>query len=97
MLALPFIISTLTSLPCLFLLYSVKKPSYMLIANIVMFVIITVGCYLFIPVYGVVAPPYVIAVSFTVGLIIFTLAAFYQYKKLRLISTPGVEKIDAKS
>lgn len=82
MLALPFIITTLASLPSLFLLYTVKKPVYLLIANIVMFLIISIGCYIFIPLYGAVAPPFVLAFSFACGAVILFLSAFYEYKKI---------------
>ena len=82
MLAIPFIITTLSSLPSLFLLYTIKKPVYLLFANIVMFLIITIGCYIYIPLYGAIAPPYVLAISFTIGGIILALTAFYEYTKM---------------
>ena len=86
-LALPFIIMCLGSLPSLFILYTVKKPVYLLVANIAMFLIISIGCYLYVPTYGVTAPPYALAVAFTVGTIIISLAAVYEYKKLKLRAT----------
>lgn len=94
-LALPFIIMCLGSLLSLFILYTVKKPVYMLVTNIVMFLIISIGCYLYVPTYGVIAPRYVLAVAFTVGTIILSLAAAYEYRKLKFstaLSTPGVER-----
>lgn len=83
MLSLPFIIMTLGSLPTLFILYTVKKPVYMLITNIVMFLIITVGCYIYIPKFGFLAPPYALAIAFFIGTLILTFASVYEYKKLK--------------
>jgi len=60
-LSLPFIIYTFLNLPFLFLLYTVKKPSVILFANVVFFLTITFGCLYAIPKYGVFGPPYVIA------------------------------------
>lgn len=81
-LSLPFIVITLASLPTLFLLYTVRKPIYILIANIVIFIIITVGCYLYIPRFGVKAPPYALGAAFIAGSIILFLSAVYEYKKM---------------
>lgn len=81
MLALPFILNALGSLPMLFILYTIKKPGYILVANILMFLIITIGCYIFIPVYGVFAPPVIIAASFFTGVLFLTIASIYEYRK----------------
>lgn len=82
MLALPFIINALGSVPQLFILYTVKKPGYILFANLVMFIIISIGCYLFIPQYSYRAPPYVLTVAFLVGTLILIGASVYEYKKM---------------
>ena len=41
--SLPFILNALSSIPMLFLLYTVKKPVYILISNILFFVIVSVS------------------------------------------------------
>lgn len=82
MLSLPFIIMSLASLPALFILYTIKKPVYILISYITIFLIITAGCYFFIPLYGVLAPPFVIAAAFFAGALILAGASIYEYKKL---------------
>lgn len=78
----PYIIYTFLNLPLLFLLYTVKKPSYILIANLAIFIIITFGCYYLIPSLKVSGPPYALALSFLIGLIILSATSFYEYKKL---------------
>ena len=81
-LSLPFILYTLGSLPMLFLLYTVKKPGYILISNIVFFIILTVGCYLVIPTKGVLGPPYIIALALFVAIAIQTIAGVKEFKKM---------------
>ncbi|MBP9690525.1 oligosaccharide flippase family protein, partial [Candidatus Woesebacteria bacterium] len=49
MLAIPFILNALGTIPNLFLLYTVRKPVYILISNIAFFAIITGGSYTLIP------------------------------------------------
>ncbi|MBI3366863.1 oligosaccharide flippase family protein [Candidatus Roizmanbacteria bacterium] len=56
-LSLPFIFYALGSVPMLFLLYTIKKPLYILISNIIFFVVLTFGSYLLIPTKGVFGPP----------------------------------------
>lgn len=81
-LSLPFIVYTLGNLPSLFLLYTVKKPSYILGANILFFIILTVGCYVLIPTRGVFGPPYAILVALLVSGLIQTASAVKEYQKL---------------
>ncbi len=81
-LTLPFILSALGSVPMLLLLYTVKKPSYILISNILFFIILTAGSYWLIPTRGVFGPPIAIAVAFVVATAVQTWAAFVEYKKL---------------
>lgn len=82
-LSLPFILYTIVQLPFLFLLYTVKKPGIILFANIVFFLIVTVGCYFFIPIHGVFAPPYVIAFGFFFCLLIGSIYSIIEYKKIK--------------
>lgn len=81
-LSLPFIIYALGSIPQLFILYSVKKPRYILAANIALFFIITIGCYYLIPIMGVNGPPYAIALALAVATGILIIASIKEYAKL---------------
>lgn len=83
-LGLAFILFPLLSLINLFLLYSVKKPQHMLVANIVFFAIISTGCFLFIPSYGALAAIFSIAIAFVINGGILVWSAFREYKKLSL-------------
>lgn len=81
-LSLPFILYAFLNLPTLFLLYTVKKPSYILVANLAVFFIITLGCYYLIPKYGVFGPPYAIAIAFFISFLIMTALSIKEYRKI---------------
>jgi len=81
-LVLPFIIYTLSSIPALFLLYTVKKPSYSLLSSLVCLIGMVIGCYILIPKFGVYAPAYVLTVSLFLGTLVFIFAAIKEYGKL---------------
>ena len=83
-LSLPFILYALGSLPMLFLLYTVKKPIYILISNIIFFTILTLGSYLLIPSLGVFGPPYAIAAALIVAITIQIFASLKEFKKMFL-------------
>ena len=78
----PYIIYTFLNLPVLFLLYTVKKPAYILIANLAIFVIVSFGCYYLIPTIRLAGPPYALALSFFIGLIVLGVTSFIEYRKL---------------
>ena len=78
----PYIIYTFLNLPLLFLLYTVKKPAYILFSNLVIFLIITFGCFYLIPNMKVTGPPYALALSFFIGLIVLSVTSYIEYKKL---------------
>lgn len=82
-LSLPFILYTLGSLPMLFLLYTVKKPKYILVSNIVFFFILTFGCIYLIPKMGVFGPPYAIAAALAAAILIQSAASLYEYRNLK--------------
>lgn len=81
-LSLPYIIYAFGSVPMLFLLYTVKKTKPILVAYVSFFVIVTVGCYLFIPIYKVWAPPIFFAVGFLLAKGIIAYETWREYKKL---------------
>ena len=65
----------------LFLLYSVKKPAQILISNIAIFLTITIGCYLYIPHFGINAVIWSLGGAFTITsaiLIFFSYRAYLQ-------------------
>lgn len=81
-LALPFILNAVGSVPMLFLLYTVKKPRIILYSNILFFLIITFGSYYLIPSRGVFGPPIAIGIAFLIAVSIQSVAAWKEYKKL---------------
>ena len=86
-LSLPFILYALGSLPTLFLLYTAKKPIYILISNIIFFIILTYGCYLLIPKYGVFGPPVAVGLALSVAIILQILAVIKEFKRLTATSS----------
>jgi O-antigen/teichoic acid export membrane protein len=81
-LSFPFVIFCLSNLPLLFLLYSVKKPVYILIANTVFFIILTVGCLMLIPKMGVFGPPYAIGAALIACTLLMTGLSVKEYSRL---------------
>lgn len=86
-LSLAFLIYPLLNLPLLYLLYTVKKPSYILYSNIITFLVVAIGCYIVIPQKGVVGPPYILALSFILGGLVQIIASIYEYRKLPNVTT----------
>lgn len=82
LLALVYIPFSFISIIHLFLLYTAKKPSSILVGNLALFIIITGGCYVFIPQYGTNAAIVSLAVAFFVASIILTFLSVKEYKKL---------------
>jgi O-antigen/teichoic acid export membrane protein len=80
---LPFILYTYANIPYLFLLYSVKKPFYILISNFVFFVTMTVACYFLVPLKGIYGPPLAIWLSFLLSTVVIVYGFIKEYKKLR--------------
>lgn len=83
MLSLPYILFTLINIPLLFLLYTVKKPLPILITNIFFFIIVTVGNYILVPIFGVKAPPVIFSIALVFAGIILTSVSFKYYRKLK--------------
>jgi len=81
-LSLAFIPYVFWQLPLLFILYTLKKPFIIFYANLTYFIIVSVGCYIFIPKLGVYAPPYVIAAASVVGIMITLVYSLLEIKKL---------------
>lgn len=81
-LALPFTLLPFISLLNLFLLYTIKKPGYILISNILLFIIITGGSYLYIPIYGYMAPIFSIWAAFIVSVLFLSGFSLYEYRRM---------------
>ncbi len=81
-LSLPFIIYALGSVPMLFLLYSVKKPAYILLSNIVFFGLLTSICFQLIPRMGFRGPPIAIAVAMSVAVVVQVMGTIKEYRTL---------------
>lgn len=83
-LGIPYLISIVGNIPNLFVLYTIKKPVYILWTNIAFLAVVSTGCFLLIPRYGVMAPIYVLTLGFIVGSTITSIASIYEYRKLPL-------------
>ncbi len=81
-LSLPFIIYTLINLPTLFLLYTVRKPGYILVSNVVFFLVFSFGCLYLIPKIGVFGPPYAAFISLAITGLIQAVAAVKEFRSL---------------
>ena len=81
-LGIPYLISIVGNIPNLFILYTIKKPVYILWTNIAFLAVISIGCFLLIPRYGVMGPVYVLTLGFIVGNTITSIASIYEYKKM---------------
>lgn len=79
----PFVIYSLGSLPFLFILYTIKKPIYILYANIIFFIILTAGSYILIPIKVVYGPPIAIGFAMIAATAIVSVAAVYEYRKMK--------------
>jgi len=67
----------------LFLLYTVKKPIYILVSNIAFFSIVSVGSYFLIPERGMYGPPIAIACAFVVAIAIQVVAFMKEQKSFQ--------------
>jgi hypothetical protein len=82
-LSIPYIIYTLGNLPSLFLLYTAKKPTHIVIANVIFFALVSIGCYYEIPISGVWGPPRALFAAFAIANIYLVIVAILEYRKLR--------------
>ena len=78
-LALVYLPYAFISIFHLFLLYSVKRPGDILIGNIAIFLIVSGGCYLFIPLYGALAAVWSVGAAFGVASIILIGLSYRAY------------------
>jgi len=83
-LAIPFMLSAGGTVIMLFLLYTVKKPIYILISNIAFFIIVSGGSFLLIPEKGMLGPPIAIFFAFVVAILIQVVAFVKEQKEIPL-------------
>ncbi len=81
-LAVPYMVYSVGNIALLFMQYSVKKPSVVMIANSVFFILMTAGCYYLIPQMGVLAPARVIMISLIAAVSVLAAAGLYEYRRL---------------
>jgi O-antigen/teichoic acid export membrane protein len=86
-LALPFVLNAFGTVLMLFLLYTVKKPIYILWSNIAFFIIVTAGSYALIPHMGMLGPPIAIAGAFLAADAILLVASIKEYRSLPNVHT----------
>ncbi|MEI6327497.1 MAG: oligosaccharide flippase family protein [Candidatus Roizmanbacteria bacterium] len=67
----------------LFLLYTFRKPSYLLISNIAFFVVVTIACYFLIPMYRGSGAIYAIGLGFIVVILLQAAGFVREYAKLK--------------
>lgn len=82
-LSLPFVVYALANIPILFLLYTVKRPFYILIANVVFFVILTAGSYYLIPIRGLMGAPIAVLVALIANAVLLTIFSVYEYRNIK--------------
>ena len=80
--SLVYIPYSFISLFHLFLLYVVKKPIYILYANLLLFGIITGGCYLSIPRYGAMGAIWSLGAAFIAASALLVILSLKEYRKL---------------
>lgn len=81
-LAPAFILYSLGTLPMLFLLYTIKKPVYILFSNIIFFVVVTAGSYYLIPLLGVFGPPIALFLAFFIAVSTQIFTSVLEYRKM---------------
>jgi O-antigen/teichoic acid export membrane protein len=81
-LSLPYLLYVFGSIPMLFLLYTVKKPSIIMVAYTVFFIIVTAGLFALVPSLHVNAPPVLLATGFAVSAAIMAYACWRKYSAL---------------
>jgi len=81
-LAIVYLPYSFISLFHLFLLYAVKRPADILIGNIAIFLIVTLGCFFFIPLYGATAAVWSVGASFAVASVILIFLSIRAFRAM---------------
>ncbi len=80
LLSIPYIIFTLGQPAFLFLLYTKRKPMYLLVAYALFLGIVGIGSYLLIPMHALQGPVYALITGFTISTSILILGAWREYR-----------------
>lgn len=81
-LSIPYILYGYISIPMLFFLYTVRRPVHLFFTNSIFLIVVSVGSYLTVPVWGVFGPPIVFLAGFLLMSIYIVVAMTKEYKKL---------------
>ncbi|MFH0772902.1 MAG: oligosaccharide flippase family protein [bacterium] len=81
-LALVYMPYSFISIFHLFLLYSVKRPIDILIGNVVIFFVVSIGCYLLIPQYGSSAAVWSVGGAFAIASVILVFLSYRAYVRM---------------
>lgn len=82
-LALPYILYPISTVPLLFLLYTVKKPYIILFANLIFLLLVSAGSYFLIPMYGVFGPIFSLGAGFLVLIVLLGGFSILEYRRLK--------------
>lgn len=81
-LSVSYIFFALTLVPVLFFLYTIRKPIHVFYVNLIFFIIVALGCFFLIPIYGVFAPPAVFLVAFLAATAYIAFFFWKEYRRL---------------
>lgn len=82
LLSFAYILYAITAVPMLFFLYTIRRPIHLFFINLTFLVITTIGCFVFIPRFGVFGPPFVYIGAF-VFVAVYSLIFFgIEFKKM---------------
>lgn len=77
LLSLSFSLYCVLAVLQLFFTYTIRKTHYLIITNAVFLIIMTIGCYFLIPIYGIIGPVSVYMIAFST----ITIMSIYYFKK----------------
>lgn len=80
--SVPYIFYAIVAVPTLFFLYTIKKPFHLFVMNTIFLLIITIGCYIYIPKLGVTAPIPMLITGFIVVAVYIVFFFGVEYRKL---------------
>ena len=77
-----YILFSLSAVPLLFFLYTIKKPVHLLLVNLLFLIGIVTGCFLFIPKFALFGPPIAFGLTSVLIVIYIATAFIYQWNKM---------------
>ena len=82
-LSVSYILFSLSAVPVLYFLYTLKKARYLFIVNLLMLVIVALGCYTFIPRFGLFGPPLAYFLAYFAALIFIFVVFVKEYRSMQ--------------